>query len=277
MVLVMGASGYIGSALLDALQELYAVRVGLSRCDQMVPAEFKGVDVVINAAGAAHGRGNARLPEDLAVNSRFPAQVLEEAQKQGVEYVIHLSSISVFSPWIAKIDEYSTHSGVGVYGESKLLGEKNLLRVSKECTRLMILRLPMVYGVNAPGNPRKLVQLCKFIKVLPLGGIKNARSFIAIRNVTVAIEQALESRCSGTFCIADDFPVSTSQLIKHLAALHDISVTLFHLPFLQTLMRVVPSVYRSLYTDLKIDNQPFKRATNIMLELPPLADAQSDL
>ena len=47
---------------------------------------------------------------------------------------------------------------------------------------IVIVRPPLVYGPNAPGNFGRLVRLLSLGVPLPLGGINNVRSFIGLDN-----------------------------------------------------------------------------------------------
>lgn len=257
-VLVVGAGGYIGSALMDALQDNCDVRVGTSRCDKINDSDFDNIDVVINAAGAAHERFGSNNREKLLVNSDFPAQLLRAAAAAGVTYFIQISSIAVYSPSAKLIDPKTPTEPESLYGKSKLVGEQNLKSVSGCRVKLLILRLPMVYGPDAPGNPRKLLNFMSRYRFLPLGGIANRRSFLSIINLAAAITSVVATRPVGTFCLADDQTVSTSQLVAYLAKSSKRSVKLFWLPGLSILLRLFPQTYSSLYSDLEIADFDFK-------------------
>jgi nucleoside-diphosphate-sugar epimerase len=84
---------------------------------------------------------------------------------------------------------------------------------------LVIIRPPLVYGPNAPGNFGRLVRLVQKGLPLPLGLVKNKRSLVALDNLVDLIVTCLDHPAAAgeTFLVADGEDLSTPELIKRLA------------------------------------------------------------
>jgi len=83
---------------------------------------------------------------------------------------------------------------------------------------IVIIRPPLVYGPNAPGNFGKLINLAKKNLPLPLGAIENKRSRVAIDNLIDLIGTCIEhpNAANQTFLVSDGHDVSTTDLLKML-------------------------------------------------------------
>jgi len=80
----------------------------------------------------------------------------------------------------------------------------------------IVIRPPLIYGPDVPGNMRRLVGLAKKGRPFPLGGVHNKRSLIGRDNLCSFVSLALEGeRASGqTFVISDNEQVSTAELYE---------------------------------------------------------------
>src|SRR5690606_9962280 len=86
----------------------------------------------------------------------------------------------------------------------------------------VILRPPLVYGHDAPGNWGKLQRLAASRLPLPFGAVANRRSLCSVGNlchaIVVATEAALKGTGSGTYEIADRDMVSLTEILTWLRA-----------------------------------------------------------
>jgi nucleoside-diphosphate-sugar epimerase len=99
---------------------------------------------------------------------------------------------------------------------------------------LVIIRPPLVYGVNAPGNFGRLIHWAskKYPTPLPLGLIKNSRSLVAIDNLVDFIILCIKHKKASNeiFLISDGEDLSTAQLLKKLTNAFDKKVVLLPVP-----------------------------------------------
>ena len=83
---------------------------------------------------------------------------------------------------------------------------------------VVIIRPPLVYGKDAPGNFGTLLKVAKKNLPLPLGSICNNRSFVALDNLVDLIITCIDhpNAANQTFLVSDDEEISTSNLLKKL-------------------------------------------------------------
>jgi nucleoside-diphosphate-sugar epimerase len=86
-------------------------------------------------------------------------------------------------------------------------------------TSFTILRPPMVYGRDAPGNFHRLVRLVRSGLPLPLGGATEPRAFIAVQNLASAIIAcaASEAAANQTYLVCDREQTSTRDFVRLMA------------------------------------------------------------
>jgi dTDP-4-dehydrorhamnose reductase len=152
-VLITGASGQVGRALLDSVPpgtELQALtRTQLDICDgdavRAVMADFRP-DLVINAAAYTAVDAAESDPERAAaVNADGPRRLAESARGLNNCRVLHISTDYVFDG--DATEPYrtdATPNPLGVYGRTKLAGERAVLEALGD--RAAVLRTAWVYA-----------------------------------------------------------------------------------------------------------------------------------
>ena len=94
---------------------------------------------------------------------------------------------------------------------------------------VVVLRPPLVYGPGVGGNFMRLLRLVDRALPLPLGAVRNLRSFIYLGNLVGAIRFALDGP-QGIFLPSDGEDLSTSDLVRRLAAALDRPARLVPVP-----------------------------------------------
>jgi len=143
VVLITGASGFLGAAIADCARVAgYAVRVLVRRtsprtnihnndeimigdmCDRAsVAAALHNVRYLIHAA--ADYRLWAPAPEEILRNNVEGTRVLmEEALRAGVERIVHTSSVATLAPGADERRPLLAEDAVGAYKKSKVLAER---------------------------------------------------------------------------------------------------------------------------------------------------------
>ncbi|MCY1352526.1 N-acetyl-alpha-D-glucosaminyl-diphospho-ditrans,octacis-undecaprenol 4-epimerase [compost metagenome] len=84
---------------------------------------------------------------------------------------------------------------------------------------LVIIRPPLVYGPNAPGNFGRLIRVVSKGLPLPFGAIHNRRSLVALDNLVDLIVTCIDhpAAANQTFLVSDGEDLSTTELLRRMA------------------------------------------------------------
>ncbi len=268
-ILVTGANGFIGRALLHRLVALpdlsvrAAVRDPASDLSAKVDSISVGnisdttdwrpavsdIDVVIHTAGRAHVMRETHsdpLLEFRRVNVQGTLSLARQASEAGVRRMLFLSSIKVNGERTLEGSPFRSGdppTPLDPYGQSKLEAELGLSALARETgLSTVILRLPLVYGPGVKGNFNRLMQFVKSGIPLPFGMIHNQRSMINVENLTdLVLRCVLAKVVDGRTLLASDArDLSTSELISLIASAMGKTPRLFPAPL--PLLRVVGSL-----------------------------------
>ena len=165
-VLVTGAGGFLGSALVAELwalgADVVATDIGpvAATVGGMIPCEvtdFDRVDAVVKEGafatilhcGAVSGpMVMPDRPLDIwRINADGMTNVLEAARRHAVPRIVTCSTSEVYGDRSGRVDETSRPHTASVYGASKLAGEEAMLGYAREHgVDAMALRLSWIYG-----------------------------------------------------------------------------------------------------------------------------------
>lgn len=251
-ILVTGATGFVGRALLDVLsgldqpvvalvrglrtdlppQVIQRIAGGIEDLDQDGwLTVLEGVDCIIHLAAIAHiGPG---VPEDRyeAVNHRAVAAMAEAARLAGVRRIVFLSSIraqcGASAPEV--LTEITPAAPTDAYGRAKLAAEAALARSG---VGHVILRPVLIVGEDAKGNLALLMRLADTGWPLPVAGLKAERSMVSLADVVAVILRAVDDPAmrDGTFILADETPHTFGEIVQALRRGLELPARLFALP-----------------------------------------------
>ncbi|KPQ02368.1 NAD-dependent epimerase/dehydratase family protein [Marinobacter sp. HL-58] len=253
-VLITGATGFIGRYLVEALLagNDFDVVVAGRRCPEL-PSEsgleffdvgeinggsdwresLHGVQAVIHLAGLAHlnKRASSAAQQFHQVNVQGTLNLANQAEGAGVTHFLFMSSIGVngnsnHQPFTVS----DTPAPKELYAESKMHAEQQLKsQLVDSSMALTIVRPPLVYGPNAPGNFGLLCSIVKKPLPLPLAGIQNRRSFVSVWNLVDLLIRCLKDDASKgkTFLVRDGQDVSTSDFLRLIGDASGYGVRLF--------------------------------------------------
>jgi len=263
-ILVTGSNGYVGSSFINKHKDKYKFEKFSLLNQKLENIEFNNIDKVLHCAALVHQKVEHSYEEYHEINVNYPVNLAKLAKENGVKQFVFISTIAVYGEEKEKLDENTICNPITPYGKSKLDAEKQLLELNDDNFKISIIRPPMVYGYNAPGNIDSLVKLVKKLPIIPLGGIENKRSFISIQNLCHMIDEIIIQKQSGIFLASDDEHLSTTRLIELIAKNLDKKIYLVKIPFFESLLKILkPSFHKRLYGSLEIDNSITKEKLNL--------------
>ncbi len=217
-ILITGASGFVGTHLIDELRKKNINFIGTSHGksknffsinlskDTKWDKLLNNCDTVIHLAGLAHKKYSK---EDLIkINFEGSVKLIKEAVKSNVKKFIFVSSVAVIQ------DKSSP------YGRVKSMIESELIKYSKKSEMsYVIIRPPLIYGNNAPGNFDLLVKIISIFPILPLGSLDNTMSIIGIRNFIEFILFVTHNSNANNniFLVSDLKNITVTSFIKKIA------------------------------------------------------------
>ncbi|NVK01955.1 MAG: NAD-dependent epimerase/dehydratase family protein [Oceanospirillaceae bacterium] len=251
-VLVTGATGFIGSNLIEALycnEELTVIAVSRhqvphSGVETLVINEpweeyswvqtLKGVDVVVHLAGiSVESRESDQTFED--VNIKLTRAVFTAAQDAGVKRFIYLSSVKACTEYTSAgqvLSEADPCQPKSPYGSSKYKAELVLEATRSSAIDLIIVRPPLVYGAGVQGNFSALARLASLRMPLPIGSLRSPRSMIYIGNLVNFIEACIsfKSSINEVFYVSDGHDLSIAELVAMMRASNSRRACLISVP-----------------------------------------------
>lgn len=252
MLLITGATGFVGRALQQTLRErrleFQTAARAAGAADHSVghidgqtdwKAPLTHVDVVIHLAAANQNvidGSNAGSDAFRTVNTEGTINLAAQAAASGVRRFIFVSTIKVNGERSAKgspFTPYDSPKPTTDYAASKLEAERALIALSRSSgMEIVIIRPPLVYGPGVGGSFRALTQLLRSGLPLPLASIDNRRSMVYVENLTDLIATAgYHPTAAGQILLAGDAEaVSTPELLRRLAAAMDRSARLVPCP-----------------------------------------------
>lgn len=237
-VLVTGASGHVGGAVVRALHAAGMTVLAASRSPltgfppdvQPVRADLRDAfadalrpvlaecDAVVHCAAAL-----PPAPDDeiAAVNNAATRQLVELAREGGVGQMLFLSSMSLLRPPLERpVTEAHPVAPETAYARSKHDGEGAVLDAGPGLTGT-------VFRITSPVGPglRRDTLFPRFVRAsaqgapLTLNGRGTRRQdYVDVRDIAAAVVRALSARAGGLFNIASGVPVSNRELAERCSA-----------------------------------------------------------
>lgn len=278
-----GASGFIGSQLRVLLNSnpKFSLTSAVRSLDALVGNDViktTSIDSVsdwtnflIGQHCVIHIAAKAHVVDDFTdsfekkvreINVCGTLNLARQAASCGVSRFIFISSIGVNGTINTKpFTELDIPNPSDIYAKSKYDAEVGLLEIQKKTQmEVVIIRPPLVYGPNAPGNFGLLVKYISRGLPLPLGFVNNKRTFISLENLVDLITTCIDhpNAANQIFLAGDGQDISTTELIKSLAKAMGKSSCLIPIPafFLKLLAiligkkHIIPRLLGSLQVDI---------------------------
>jgi nucleoside-diphosphate-sugar epimerase len=219
-VLVLGAGGFVGRRLVEALAETgwaqpiaglhraqppFGPGVATTRVDSTDPGSvtqaLAGAEFVVNCVA-----GDART---ITAGAR---QLFEcAAKRDAIERIVHLSSMAVYGSATGRVRETAALTGdLGWYAEAKVRAEESAQAYTRAGGRVVILRPGCIYG---PGSDAWTGRIGRWLRAGRLGDLgangDGTCNLVLIDDVVAAVIAALQEPAAEGQAINLATPVGT--------------------------------------------------------------------
>ena len=212
-ILLTGSSGFLGSYILDFLENLNykVVKVGRSsRSDIKIDLSLKElpkieVDYLIHVAGKAHVV--PKTVEDkkdfFKVNYIGTNNLLKGINPLKLQSIIFISSVAVYGKEVGElINEKSPLLGNSPYALSKIQAEQSIIDFgTTNNIKTVVLRLPLVTGKKPLGNLSAMIKAIKKGYYFRIGKGQTKKSIIAASDIANLIPELFN--LNGVYNLTD--------------------------------------------------------------------------
>jgi nucleoside-diphosphate-sugar epimerase len=233
-ILISGATGFLGKIILNELIKLdyqlltlgkkavNDICVDLTRGNFHIPNAGK-IDLVIHAAGKAHSVPKTQEEVKFFFDVNFEGtknlcNSLLSSQCRPRSFIF-ISSVSVYGVDSGEfITEDHPLNGNTPYAQSKIMAEKWLHQWSNENNiTLSILRLPLVAGLNPPGNLGAMIKGIRSGRYVSIGKANAKKSMIWAEDIAYIIP--LLAQKGGVYNLTDGYHPSFGELELGIASI----------------------------------------------------------
>jgi UDP-glucose 4-epimerase len=208
-VVILGAAGFIGSAVGTRLHSSGLEVIRLARQDLDLSADGAGAtladrlrpgDCLVFAAARAPVKSNDMLIDNL----RMADAVCQALDNTPISHLVYVSSDAVYADGPLPLTESSPTAPSSLHGVMHLARE--IMLGAADVKRFCVVRPTLVYGVGDPHDgygPNQFLRLAN--EALPItlfGEGEERRDHVHISDVAELIARAVESGSAGTLNIA---------------------------------------------------------------------------
>jgi nucleoside-diphosphate-sugar epimerase len=206
---VIGAAGFLGSALMQRLQVAGAAALGLTRKDidltapgaaEHLSAALKSSDAVVAVAARAPCKDLGMMVENMLI-----VRAITDALGQlPVQHVVNIGSDAVYTDAPVPITELTPTAPTSLHGAMHLARE--IAFTSSVKSPLALLRPTLIYGAEDPHNgygPNRFRRLANSGQEIVLFGQgEERRDHVLVQDVAEIIFRVLQRRSKGVLNIA---------------------------------------------------------------------------
>ncbi|GAA6133762.1 SDR family oxidoreductase [Oceaniserpentilla sp. 4NH20-0058] len=237
-ILLTGATGFVGSVLLNKIEASNLVIFGRNSPDNYdgifhkyemdsnsdFATALDGIEVIVHCAARAHiMNDNALDPlaEFRKVNVEGTLNLARQAAAAGVVRFIYISSIKVSGESTSGLRSFveGDRNPSDPYGVSKMEAENALQKLALVTgMEVVIIRPPLIYGPGVKANFFNLLKLSNSKFPLPFACVNNKRSMVYVENLVDFIIRCIDhpKAANQTFLVSDGEDLSLKSLITYI-------------------------------------------------------------
>ena len=202
-ILIIGASGFIGSALLESLKgyEIHQLKGRSIKSTNIseLSSKVSGYDVIINLAGKSifgiwTKKSKQEIYNSRVLTTRLIAQAVLETDFPP-KHFINASAIGIYKPEVES-DEFTNELGDGFLEKILKDWEKEASIFLTKNIKLTIIRIGIVLGKNG-GAYKKLRQLTSLYLGTTFNRGQQSLSYISIIDLVRAVDFIIQKNLTG--------------------------------------------------------------------------------
>lgn len=248
---VTGHSGYLGKSLVKKFidNQIEVVTIGRKAesdvfldLSNVGNPNLAGINCLIHLAGLAHRKQN-KGSDFNEINFKASESLIKTAYDQGINKFCFASTVLVYGKMDANhLDESHPLSSNSPYGLSKASCEKFMMKFfrDKPNAEVLILRLPIILGSDAPGNFGYLDSAIRKGNYISLGGNSSKRSIVFRSDICNTIINWLKANEKGVFSLNLCSGETTfNQLELDIAKYHSRKLIIFPFSFGYKIIKIL--------------------------------------
>lgn len=248
---MIGASGFVGTRLLDLLKESTTYRlknidllpshffsemttIGDVREQSQMDKELAGADCVVLLA-AQHRDDVSPISLYYDTNVEGMKVTLKAMEKNGVKRIIFFSSVAVYGLNKNNPNEEHPTDPFNHYGKSKWQAEQVLQEWYKSHPdwNINIVRPTVIFGERNRGNVYNLLKQIASGKFLMVGSGNNKKSMAYVGNVVAFVKYMIEHITTGynVYNYIDKPDFTMNELVNHVEKVLNKRIPATHFPY----------------------------------------------
>jgi UDP-glucose 4-epimerase len=219
-ILITGKNSYIGKSFakwVSKYSDNYSIDLISVRDDKWSTKDFTGYDVVYHTAAIVHIKEND-TSRYFEINRDLTINLAKKGKLEGVKHFIFLSTMGVYGTETGNIMKDTVPVPNTPYAKSKYEAEQLLLELESINFNVSIIRPPIVYGDECPGNYIRLASMALKLPFFP--DIENKRSMIYIDNLSEFVRLLIDNGVGGMYFPQNKDYINTTELVNLIAKAH---------------------------------------------------------
>lgn len=258
-IVILGGNSYIAKAFIERYYDRFDMKVikrdsVLKDYFDLKREDLLGFDTVINFTAIVHQKKASEALHER-YNFSLVKYLADLAKEAEVSHFVHFSTIAVYGD-VSYIDSKTPTKPTTPYGRYKLEADSYLSTLDHSDFIVTLIRPPVVYGKDAPGNMKQLWRLVNRGYPLPLAYRDNHRTILCIDNLLIALKRILDKKASGIFLLKDKESPSIGELVGYMQLMSIGKERMIKMPHLlyDLLLKSRIGVFRKLFGNLEIDD-----------------------
>ncbi|WP_418965060.1 glycosyltransferase, partial [Cetobacterium sp.] len=278
-LMITGATGFIGSNFIKKYQSEYNIVPVCLIENKPEDLDYTEVDTILHLAAIVHQMKGAPEEKYFEVNTELTKRLATVAKEKGVKHFAFYSTVAVWGThgyfeYDKVITLKTPLNPVTPYAKSKYNAEEILNDLRDKKFKISIIRPPMVYGENCPGNMKRLEKLVDLLPVLPFGNDENKRTIVHIDKLLNETNQIIQNENEGIFIPRNDKDMSIKEILEYVFKEKNKKRILIKFPKvgIRLLHKIKPRVIESLYGSLVLKkNNTGEQMNDILVSIVTVA------